>query len=996
MSNEQTKPNNEERQQQVASWTARIFIALGLAFLVFSLFIVFAKQQGRFDLSDMVLMPIAALMFGISILSFGLIRRGRLALGVGFLFVMVVLVPPVAAVMVLKGFGITSITYIVLMASIMIEFILPRPSRRLAIAAALIAVLLSIGIDLLNPTFRVSTDIYGITNTFTVLAWLGLLAFYARQYRNFSLRIKLLVSILLVSILSVAIIGYFAYSRFQQSQSFLSGELQTTVQQQARLQLNDTSRTEANNADQTLLAVSKDVETLAAYRASLYSGSSNFETGSYWDGHTQLIQLAGGQYGNSKADVASVFIPSTISLNDSMILELNTSAYLGFVVPAIMKSDQTIIAIYFISKDGSTTYYPNIDLAENVPQDFDPRTQAFYKIATPENDPKRKVLWTEPYQDPAGTGLIVTSAAPVYDQRGQFRGVLAADVQLVKIADQIGAIQVGQTGFAFLIDPVGHLIAMHEASTNAFLIFGLSYEQVAANETPKQTVLNHGPADLQAITLHMVAGESGLATTTINKIQYYVVYTPLPTIGYSLGLIVPVAELEAPYLTASEKIQNETSTTLNLSFVILALVLMVGTGMSMFLSQSISKPLVDLTQVVRQISLGNLGMRAQAETQDETGMLAGAFNAMTTQLRDLIGTLEQRVADRTKALATSTEVSRRLSTILNRKELVTEVVDLVNNAFGYYHTQIYFYDEANDNLVMAGGTGEAGEKMLAQFHKVAKGRGLVGRAAESNQAVLVSDTSQNPEWLANPLLPETKSEVAIPISIGDEVLGVLDVQQNVTDGLKQEDVDSLQSIANQMAVALQNSSLYARVEESMQEAQLLMKYAPEAVVIVDLETGFFADPNENAEKLYGLSHDDLVKVGPAQMSPPRQPDGRDSTEKAMEKINEAMQGGAPIFDWIHRNAQGQDISCEVRLVRLPGTHPRVRASVTDISERKRLEELTIQRAKQQEALNIITQKIQNTTSIEVALQIAARELGRALGTRTSVRLKSAKSGDDHE
>jgi PAS domain S-box-containing protein len=139
------------------------------------------------------------------------------------------------------------------------------------------------------------------------------------------------------------------------------------------------------------------------------------------------------------------------------------------------------------------------------------------------------------------------------------------------------------------------------------------------------------------------------------------------------------------------------------------------------------------------------------------------------------------------------------------------------------------------------------------------------------------------------------------------------------------------------------------------EARLrtLIENAPEAIVVVDLSTGLFTEPNENAVKLYGLSREELTKVGPAQMSPPTQPDGRDSTEKAMEKIGEAMQGGTPVFEWIHRNAHGKDIPCEVRLVRLPGEQPLVRASVTDITRRKHDEELTIVRAKQLETVAAI-------------------------------------------
>ena len=180
-------------------------------------------------------------------------------------------------------------------------------------------------------------------------------------------------------------------------------------------------------------------------------------------------------------------------------------------------------------------------------------------------------------------------------------------------------------------------------------------------------------------------------------------------------------------------------------------------------------------------------------------------------------------AKRAAELATVARVSSATATNLDIDKLLLEVVNLTKEQFNLYHSHIYLLDESGNTLVLAAGAGEPGRQMVAEGRAIALNReqSLVARAARDRQGVIVNDVTQAPDFLANPLLPNTRSELAVPLIVGDRVLGVFDVQSDQVDHFTLEDVNIQSTLASQIAVALQNVRTFARTQRQAEREATL-------------------------------------------------------------------------------------------------------------------------------------------------------------------------------
>jgi len=765
--------------------------------------------------------PVAPVAVGlVAVLCAMLIRRGRVVSGIRLMLASF-LAALVFITLVLGGLGLASgLSAMLITSAIAVQALPSRQARPMIVSGVGVGLAIMLA-DEFWPFYREPAPeaINTIVPIVAVPVGLALAVMIARQFVDYSLRARLVMTMTALVGVSVFAVLYFAANRIQQTTETLRIALETSVRAEAEQLLVYTLEADIISADEILRSVRDDAIVLASYVGDLLSQQATLGQGDYWDARRRLAQLPDGHWDNPNTETASVLVPSIARLTPSELSEINAARYLDLIAPKVLGGHPQAVALYFISAaNGATVYYPNIDLA-NVVGDYDPRPQSFYLVAAPENNPERQAVWTPPYQDPALTGLLVTSSAPVYDRAGGFRGVLAMDIQLAGITDLVAGLEIGESGYAFLIDEDAHVIAMPDAG---YADFGLAREDVPPGEPIRQTLLGQGSPELQEVVSNMVSAQRAVTTLDIGRVEHYVAYAPLATARYSLGLVVPTAELNQAIIAANARVAEEAAR--NRQFTALALTAVLGLAAlaSAGIGQLLAAPLERLTRAAQIVTSGDLNAQAEVRSNDEIGALAAAFNVMTARLRDVIGSLEARVAERTEQLRASADVGRAAASILDPDRLMREVVDLIAERFGFYYAAVFILDKSGEHAVLRTATGEAGRALVERGHKLAVGgQSMVGYVTAQRKPRIALDVGAEPVRFANPLLPDTRSEIALPLVVGDRVLGALDVQSTQEAAFDSASAEVLQSMADQIAVALSNATSYAEAQAAARQARAL-------------------------------------------------------------------------------------------------------------------------------------------------------------------------------
>ncbi len=398
--------------------------------------------------------------------------------------------------------------------------------------------------------------------------------------------------------------------------------------------------------------------------------------------------------------------------------------------------------------------------------------------------------------------FVLVTALEYETARGSSLGVVVGITEANSLNELIHPVQAYYPlANTYLILPTGQFISSNSETGEYSSVGSLSSSQ--ASLVPRLTqMMERGDTKPTAIDTTSTAGDS-----TLTQLQWF------PSLHAGVALELSKKEIYG-------NLNSLIPFTIGLAAILLlatAAVLLLGTN-------RVTRPLRALAEITQKFAEGDWSKRAEVSSDDEVGLLAKSFNQMADDLSGLYRSLEDKVDERTRQIRAAAEVAQNITSRSSLDDILNKTVELLVRQFGFYQASVFMTDRSGRHIQFKTGYGEATKDLTEKKYGLEVGSAsIIGWVSANNQTRVASDMLEDPLRLKNELVTQTRSEATVPISIGNVVVGVLDVQSTQPGSFNAEAVVTLQTLASQIAASIQTAALSESTQINFEELYRLYR-----------------------------------------------------------------------------------------------------------------------------------------------------------------------------
>ena len=609
----------------------------------------------------------------------------------------------------------------------------------------------------------------------------------ARPFR-LNIRAKVLLLALGLALPPLIIVSLMGLSGMDSAHDTAVQAGTSALRTQAESNLEKRANDKARLYNTTLNNIEQQVEGVAAYARTLVDAGPPSDTGQerVWispDGPSPAAERA---HAESVAR-ARQFVPilqSVVQRNPLVSL-----GYIGLEDGGVLAYDHDITDILLAVKP------------------FEPRSRSWYIRAREAGH----TVWVDTYVDANTKKLTTTCATPLYDRHGNFVGVVGFDLLLDTIQQDVLQLDMGGVGYAFLMNDQGKVLVRPDLAVGT-----LSWNQPFSGEN----LLDSNDPKLHAVVEQMIAHQHGVDRLFYQGGNVYLAYAPITSAGWSVGIVIPEAEIVRPAEAVGLGISQRQEELRNQVVILFAIGIGAVLALASFLSVLLTRPLLQLQAGAQRLAAGDLNQRLPQTGNDEIGDLVRSFNIMTDSLRQKVDELEENL----RQLATLNQVSNRFKAILALPQLQEAIPRAVCESFGFERAVLYLVEGASLRVVSAS-FGPGNERHAAEFIAVANAEpiSLDSQTVEadivrSGQAVIVDNPWDHPRVVkAKQQISRSETYVQVPIFGHEEkIIGLLSADYHYSRRpLTARDGAQLLTFASMVGLTIENTRLYNELERQV-------------------------------------------------------------------------------------------------------------------------------------------------------------------------------------